>query len=147
MVYAWRRGQGASIQRSASSLRQTPTFVTRHWYRDGDDIKEKNSWAKNQNPVLQSSVGDLNPHVIEPPGGTDLNPDQAKIVRKTLIPTVVFVTSLWLFILENDVNVPLYLNPYFLSFAVLMSDNIGDRGGWGVEPVPTTTKKHGILSF
>jgi hypothetical protein len=63
-----------------------------------------------------------------------------KTVRKTLIPTVVFVFFMTFYLRKCTSYSPFsffYLNPYF-SFAVFMSDNIGDRGmggeGWSQSP-------------
>ncbi len=78
-----------------------------------------------RNTTLMRSVADPNPdpdpHVFGPPGsGSGTNSQrygsgsgsrsfyhQPKIVRNTLIPTVL---RLWLFIFENDVHVPLKIN-------------------------------------
>ncbi len=63
-----------------------------------------------------SSVADPDPNVFGPPGsgsniqrygsGSGSFYNQTKIVRKTLIPTALWLLSDFFFIFENDVNVP-----------------------------------------
>ncbi len=83
--------------------------------------------------------------------GSEFFYHQAKIVRKTLIPTACFVTSFWLFIFENDVNVPSKSNKqknffFKISFLLVswrcMTKTAGSRSGSG-----STPKCHGSATL
>ncbi len=95
---------------------------------------------------FKSSVAD--PHVFGPPGSGSFY-QQAKKVRKTLVP----VTSFWLFVFENDVNVPSksnkqkkFYNFFFLASWRSMTKIAGSisqrHGSADLDPDPQIPHQH-----